>query len=282
MNMFSVSSISRSQSAGGLTRFSLVRILLATLAVCLPVALVLICKQQIPDKAMRVVWPPLLAALLGTGGYVLYLRIIEQRAPIELSSTRMGRELGAGVGLGTLLFLSTIAILAALGCYQFTASGNWGDMVKPFAEMAFVALIEEILFRGILFRLLQRALNTWGALVLSSILFALAHLPNAGITLLAVGITAAAGMMLAAAYLATGRLWLGVGLHFAWNYLSDGVFSFPTSSHPAKGLVQGRLSGPEWLGGGAYGVEGSVVSLLVIGVIIAVLLRHASRRDRAE
>lgn len=270
-----VSATDSSPAAKGFTRFSLVRIVLAMMAVCVPVALVLVLANQIPDKAMRAFWPPLLAALLGCGGYVFYVRTLEKRALTELRGPGAGRELGAGLVLGTLLFLVTIGLVAAGGSYELSDTGSWVALTKSFTEMVFIALIEEILFRGVLFRLSERSLGTWAALLISSAIFALAHLPNDNITALAVANTAIAGLMFAAAYLATRRLWLAVGVHFAWNFVSDGVFSLPTSGHPARGLLQGQLSGPEWLTGGAYGIEASAVTLIVLLVVTGLLLRHA-------
>lgn len=262
-------------AATGITRFTLVRILLALLAVCVPVALALVFSNQIPDRAMRAYWPPLLAALLGYCGYAWYVRRIEGRALAELRGPRAARELGAGLVLGALLFLAAIGLLLASGSYQLTGSGNPAVLAKSLSEMVFVALVEEILFRGILFRLPERALGTWAALAVSSAIFALAHLPNDGLTLLAVVNTAVAGLAFAAAYLATRRLWLAVGMHFAWNFISDGVFSLPTSGHPARGLLQGQLNGPEWLTGGAYGLEASILTLAVMLLATVFLLRRA-------
>lgn len=277
MNTVQMSPALVSSPAEGLTRFTLIRIVLALLAVCLPVALVLVLSNQIPDKAMRAYWPPLLAALLGLIGYLWYVRRIEKRTVSELGGPAIGRELGAGLAVGTLLFLATVGLLAAGGHYRLTGTGDWAVLAKSFTEMVFIALVEEILFRGVLFRLPERSLGSWTALVLSAVLFALAHLPNAGITVLAVATTAVAGLMFAAAYLATRRLWLPIGLHFAWNFISDGVFSLPASGRPARGLLQGQLSGPEWLSGGVYGLEASVVTLVIMVLATALLLRHAIR-----
>jgi hypothetical protein len=126
-------------------------------------------------------------------------------------------------------------------------------------------------------RIPERSLGSWGALVLSSVLFALAHLPNEHVTALAVANTALAGLMFGAAFLATRRLWLAIGMHFAWNFLSDGVFALPTSGNPGRGYLQGQLSGPEWLSGGAYGLEASALSFGALALASAFLLRHAIR-----
>lgn len=257
----------------GITRFSFVRMLLALLAVCIPVAIVLILSQKIPDKSLRAYWPPLLAALLGYLGYVRYVRKVEQREVSELGLPGAARELGMGLVVGALVFLATLGVAAA-GGYQSTGLGDPLVLLKAGAEMVFVALIEEILFRGIVLRISERSLGAWGALALSSVIFALAHVPNDSITLLGVFNTLIAGVMFGAAYLATRRLWLTIGMHFAWNYISDGVMGLPTSGHPARGLLQGQLTGPEWLTGGAYGLEASAVTLVVLAVTSMLLLNR--------
>jgi membrane protease YdiL (CAAX protease family) len=262
----------------GIARFSLVRIVLAILATCLPIAIVLILAHQIPDKALRAVWPQLLAAVLGVAGYLQYVRRIEGRPALELGRLGLWRELGAGMAFGGFLLVAILGILAAAGSYRILGVGDASRLAKACAEMLVVALAEEIVFRGVLFRIPERALGTRTALILSSVLFALAHLPNEHITVLAVANTAAAGLMFGAAYLATRRLWLPVGIHFAWNFLLDAVFSLPTSGYPARGLLLGRLSGPEWLSGGDYGVEASAVTLAALAAATGVLMLLARRR----
>ncbi|WP_332878889.1 CPBP family intramembrane glutamic endopeptidase [Massilia sp. S19_KUP03_FR1] len=264
----------------GVTRFSSVRIVLAMLAVCIPVALVLILSHQIPDRALRAFWPPLLAAALGLVGYIAYVRRIERRAVTELHGPAQGIELGAGLALGTLLFLGAVGIVALAGDFDVIGTANWRACAKAFTDMMFVALIEEILFRGVIFRLCERSQGTWLAIVISALLFGLAHLPNEGMTAFAVGNTVIAGVMFAAAYLQSRRLWLPIGLHFSWNFVSDGVLSLPTSGNAAHGLLQLRLTGPDWLTGGAYGLEGSVVTLILMTVVSAILLLRAMREGQ--
>jgi len=262
----------------GIARFSLVRIVLAILATCVPIAIVMVLAHQIPDKSLRAVWPQLLAAALAVAGYLAYVRRIEVRRADELGVQGLWRELAAGMALGGLLLVAILGVLAAAGSYRILGVGSADRLLKAAAEMALVALAEEIVFRGVLFRIPERALGTRFALLLSGVLFALAHLPNENVTMLAIANTAMAGLLFSAAYLVTRRLWLPIGFHFAWNFLSDAVFSVPTSGHPAKGLLLGRLSGPEWLSGGAYGVEASAVTLVALGASTVVLLTLARKR----
>jgi uncharacterized protein len=106
-----------------------------------------------------------------------------------------------------------------------------------------------------------------------------AHLPGE-ISLMGVLVTAAASLAFSAAYQVSRRLWLPMGMHFAWNYMFSAVFSVPVSGHEAKGWLHGSMTGPEWLSGGAYGVEASAIALLVWAAASALLLRRAYTRGR--
>ncbi|MPQ55942.1 CPBP family intramembrane glutamic endopeptidase [Duganella sp. FT27W] len=274
--------ICAASAPGRWTRHTAVRTLLAVLAVCLPVALVLVIAAQITDKNLRMHWPPLLAAMLGVWGYRVYLRRVERRGAEELGTAGWTREAMTGALIGTVMFLVAFGLIAATADYQVAGTGTWNMLAKTMTEMIFIAIIEELVFRGILFRIPERALGTWSALGLSCALFALAHLPNHEVTVLAVVNTALAGVMFTAAYLATRRLWLPIGLHFAWNFVSAGILSLPTSGNPGRGLLQGQVTGPEWLTGGAYGIEGSVVTLVVFALASVLLLWRAHRAGQVR
>jgi hypothetical protein len=87
---------------------------------------------------------------------------------------------------------------------------------------------EELVFRGVVFRILEEVLGGWLALVLSSVAFGLMHTGNPGETF--AGIAAIAivfGPMLAVPYMLTRRLWMGIGLHGAWNFTMGQIFPAP-------------------------------------------------------
>lgn len=261
-----------------------VRAVLALLAVLLPFALALRLSSFVP-KPWPADWPLLLAAGGVVGGYCWYVRKIEARALTELSLAGAGRELGSGLGLGSLLVLACTLVLLAAGAYSITSSALTGSaapgvLLKPIPEQVMVAFFEEILFRAVVFRLLEKSWGSWTALIGSTLLFVLAHLPNEHVSALALAATAAAGLALAGAWLLTRRLWLAVGLHFAWNYLFDAGLSIPVSGHTSRGWLQVAASGPEWLSGGGYGIEGSVVTLVAWSLAGLALLVAVRRRGR--
>ena len=266
------------------TSWPLLRIVLGLLMVLAPVVLTMALVQATLAKPWRMYWPPLLAAILCVLAYVQYVRRVERRAVPELARAGALRELGAGLGLGALLLALIMALLAACGAYTVTGTVDgahaWHALLGPLTEQVMVAWFEELLFRAVLLRIIELSLGSVIALPLSALLFALAHLPNEHVTVLAVANTAVAGLMFGALYMLTRRLWLVVGLHFAWNFLSAAVFSVATSGHAATGLLQGHLSGPDWLSGGAYGVEASLVTLVALSLASLLALGVALRRGQ--
>jgi membrane protease YdiL (CAAX protease family) len=142
-----------------------------------------------------------------------------------------------------------------------------------------VGLIEEMMLRGVFFRVLQQSLGSWLALLASAVLFGVMHLANDNISVLGFANITAAGLLLAAAFMVTGRLWLAVAMHAAWNFFQDGIFSVAVSGQEVhKGLFIGKMTGPDWLTGGAFGIEGSAIALGIIVAATAGLLVLAKNR----
>ncbi len=249
----------------------------ASLAMCLALALSFALMEALLPKPMLVTWPNLVAALAGASGYGAWVKWVERREVTELGTAGAPAEWAGGAGLGVLLGLLSLAPLWGLGVYRIEGMSNSLALVKLVPEMALVAVFEEVLIRGVIFRIAEQAWGSRRALLLSTAVFAAAHLPGE-IGLMGVLVTAAASLAFTAAYQLSRRLWLPIGMHFAWNYLFSAVFSVPVSGHEAKGWLRGSMNGPDWLGGGAYGVEASAPALLAWAVAAALLLRRAHSR----
>ncbi len=226
-----------------------------------------------------------LAATLAAGGgsaaFLLVVRRLERRPVTEFGGRGALRECAAGLATGAALFGATIGVLALAGCYSAVPTGRADAMLIPLFVSVGSAVLEEVMFRGLLFRLVEEARGTWVALAVSSTVFGVAHLANPGATLLAaVAIAIEAGVLLGAAFLATRRLWLAIGLHAGWNFAQSGIFGVPNSGLQMEGLLRGRLEGPAWLSGGAFGVEASIVALAVCGSAGIAMLWRARRAGR--
>ena len=253
--------------------------LAASLVMFLAMALSFAFTEALLPKKMPIAWPNLAAALACALGYWAYVNRVERRAVVELSSAGALPEWARGAALGLLLALLTLAPLWGIGVYRIDGLGDSFPLLKQIPEMLLVSVMEELLMRGVVFRIAEQAWGTRRALALTTLLFVVAHLPG-DINVIGMLVTAAASLAFTAAYQVSERLWLPMGMHFAWNYLFSAVFSVPVSGHESTGWLHGTMSGPDWLSGGTYGVEASAMGLLVWSVAAALLLRRAHDRGR--
>ncbi len=230
-----------------------------------------------PWTAIAVVAAMAVLALIVYAGFV---RLVEARPVAELSPAGMGRPLGHGLLVGAGLFTGCVLVLMALGFYRIEGLNPLAFMLPAVAMALGSGILEELLFRGALFRILEEWLGSWIALAISSLVFGFMHLINPAATVLgAVFISIEAGVLLGAAYMATRRLWLGIGFHVGWNYTQSGIFSgIVSGSDSAPGLLRTSIAGPVVLTGGSFGLEASLVAFLVCTATGVVLLVMAVRR----
>ncbi len=187
-------------------------------------------------------------------------------------------------GLGSLLGAATLFLAALLTSvtrgvrFRFDPAGSSAigqTLLVSLLLFVFAAAAEEMLFRGYPLQTLTRANLAWLGVLLTSVPFAAVHLNNPhavpGFTFVN---TALAGVWLAVAYLRTRSLWLPVALHWAWNWAQASLLGFPVSGieriAPAP-LLQAINAGPDWLTGGAYGIEGGAActaALLISTLVI--------------
>lgn len=215
-------------------------------------------------------------AIAGFAVYLGYAHFIEQRAASELALPGMGRELGIGLVIGAGLYATCELVLMAMGIYRIDGLNPLSFMIPAIAMALASGIFEELLFRGVLFGAVESWFGSWAALVVSSLVFGLTHLMNPEATLEgALFIAVEAGILLAAAYMLTRRLWLSMGFHVAWNYTQSAIFSSIVSGNEAaSGLIRSTIDGPDYLTGGNFGVESSVLALVVCtttGIAMAVM-----------
>ncbi len=234
---------------------------------------------------------PLLALPVGVGlavaGLVCYRRLsryVEMRdIVLEVAPRNRWAGLGKGALLGFGLFCAMLLLIGMFGGWDGLSSGSFLGALGIAGMMASVATMEEVLFRGVLFRILEERTGTVIALVVSSLLFGMTHIVNTNATLwgaLSIGLTG--GAMLAAAYVVTRSLWFPIGLHFAWNFTHAGVFGIAVSGsdNVPDGLLHLGIEGPAVLTGGTFGPEASLMALLVCFTATALMLSQAARTGR--
>lgn len=192
------------------------------------------------------------------------------------------RHLGIGLFSGLLIFSVAVAVAAMLGVYQVSGEGDLSGLLPALiASAIFPAVSEELLFRGILFRWIEEFGGSWAALFVTSALFGCAHLLNPHASpIAALGIAFEAGLMLGAAYMLTRSLWLPMGLHAAWNFAQGEIYDIPVSGMRAHGLLNAQLRGDPLLTGNGFGLEASIIAIVVATMFGLLLLVLAIRKRR--
>ena len=213
-------------------------------------------------------------------------RLIEWRNPAEI-----GLDLRCfvidwlkGAGVGAAYLCASVGILALLGGYRITGVAFAGQALAGGLLLHFlVGVFEEALFRGILFRFLEEGFGSWLALILTALFFGLSHLNNPNATVWsALAIALEAGILFGAVYMATRSLWIAMGLHTAWNFLQGNIFGVAVSGNgaPTDSLFRSVIQGNPWLTGGAFGIEASLIAV-VLGLGLGFyFMVHAVRQKR--
>ena len=161
-------------------------------------------------------------AILAIISYSVLYKIYEKRKITEFSLSGIGKNLIVGVIIGTALQSLIILVIYLKGGYT-VVSINPILFIIPSLTISFtVAIYEEILFRGIIFRIIEEKLGSYLALFISAFIFGALHLFNPNSSLIVcIGLAIQAGLLLAVAYMYSRNLWFPIAIHFAWNFTQE-------------------------------------------------------------
>jgi membrane protease YdiL (CAAX protease family) len=271
-------------SWSGIVNFPLVAMLIAIAAFFAAVSLAVIAHSFLPPTPYGL--KPAADAVITVGlaliAYKLVIRRLGEAPRDDLRSLGAGRNLALGLAMGAVLFSVVVGIAAALGSYRILGCCSAQELASDlFIASVMPGFMEELFFRGILFRWLEEFAGSWVALAVTSALFGLVHILNPNATWFSsFAIAVEAGILLGGLYMLTRSLWAPIGLHAAWNFTQGFIFDVPVSGHAENGLVTARLSGPELLSGGRFGLEASLIALIVASAAGVCLLVLAVRRGQ--
>ena len=139
-------------------------------------------------------------------------------------------------------------------------------------KLGIVAWWEELVFRGYFFQNMIEGMGLKWSIIVSSLIFGFGHALNPEATLFSSVLIALITPQLIYAYLKTGQLWLPIGLHLGWNFFQASIFGFAASGQDSPSLISQSPIGPEWLSGGEFGAEGSI--LVIPFTILSFYLIH--------
>ena len=212
---------------------------------------------------------------------VLFTKFVDRQTVSSLGFEYRGNLPHAIVG-----FLVPIVILGSVSLIlYFSNQIEWtditfdsGNFLNGLFLMIAIAVGEEMVFRGYILNNLMQTLNRWLALAISAALFALMHSNNPSVDLIAMVNLFGGGLVLGINYIFTRNLWFSILLHTAWNFLQGPVLGFPVSGVKLPSILHLELKGNSLLSGGAFGLEASLItSILVIVTVVILYIVYRSR-----
>ncbi len=232
----------------------------------------------VPDAVFSRALRALLVSVILLFAYGSLFRHYEKRRVTELLLKKLPKEGLSGAAGGFFLISVSAAVLSLTGSYRvLTAEFNIVNMLAGFAVILGMATAEEIIFRGVLYRIGEEWLGRIPALGFSAVLFGLAHISNDGANILSLLSAVSGSVMLCLAYSVTKRLWLPLFLHAGWNFaqMFYGINISGMNEFAIYAPIKSSLSGPEWLGGGIFGIESSVPAIVSVILVSIALYRFS-------
>lgn len=187
------------------------------------------------SEELHEAWRALLGALCLYYVYKAYARVVEQREASELAVAGCWRDAGSGITAGAALFGLALGMLYMAGAYEVTGIDLWASVTAALCAVLVAGLLEELVMRGVLFRIAEPWLGTWPVLAASMLLCAMLRMADGDANWIGMLSAAIQALLLGAAYIATRRLWLGLGIQAAWSIAQDGIFALPAPEGRAKG-----------------------------------------------
>ncbi|MDB5020269.1 MAG: hypothetical protein JWQ28_1396 [Pedobacter sp.] len=230
------------------------------------------------DKEIQRVMSGVCVALLALISYYYLYKFYEKRRISELSTGGIIKNIGVGILIGAVLQSLTILVIFVKGGYSIVSINPVIFIVPALITSFTAAIFEEILLRGIIFRIAEEKLGSYFSMLISAVLFGAMHLANPHSSLTAgIGLAIQAGLLLAAAYIYTRNLWFPIAIHFAWNFTQSTIFGANVSGNTiSKTLITSKIEGAEWFTGGQFGPEGSIqaTTFCLVATIVLLVLSH--------
>ena len=221
--------------------------------------------------------------------FIFWVKVIEKNALSSLGFVK--RNWLKYLGWGIMFSLVQMGVIALV--YQVSGIGSFELNELSLEPILFILGLfpfwllqggtEEVATRGWLLTRIATRTNLPLAIAISSSLFGILHMGNAGVTFLSVLNIILDGVLAGLLFIYTDSIWLVVAQHGTWNYVQGNLLGFQVSGTGADASIFSFTmgSGPDWLTGGAFGAEGSIITTLVLLLSVLIVYLLGERNERA-
>ncbi len=203
----------------------------------------------------------------------------------RLSILRQMHTLGIGWLVSAVYFSAIMVCLYFAGHYTITnIKLNFASQLAGLSFYLLVGVCEEVVFRGIVYRLTSDKWNVAVGLIVSALLFGFLHIFNDGATVWSsLAIALNSGWFMGIAYSYHQTIWVPIGMHWGWNYLQGNIFGCSVSGDATvqNPLFTPSISGPDILTGGTFGPEASIITFVIgIGISIVYTMLYIKKKKK--
>ncbi|MTI21504.1 CPBP family intramembrane metalloprotease, partial [Fulvivirga sp. RKSG066] len=223
---------------------------------------------------------PLLGVAVMVSVYYLLIRYVERRNFSDFDTTFALKNTSIGLVLGFLIISVAVALMYVLGYYEVLEVNDLYSFLPSATLILGVVVLEELVFRGLIFTIIEKWKGTTVALFASSILFQLPHFMNPHEDILPATLGVLFGMATAYMYIDTRTLWLPIAFHFSWNIAQPILGTTLSGISEFDAVLITQIDGPELITGSAFGVEDSLVAMLSLIAIIAYYHIKIKQKDK--
>ncbi|WP_368403074.1 CPBP family intramembrane glutamic endopeptidase [Streptococcus parasanguinis] len=221
--------------------------------------------------------------------FIFWVKVIEKNSLSTLGFVK--RNCLKYLGWGILLSLLQMGMIALV--YQVGGIGTFELNELSLEPILFILGLfpfwllqggtEEVATRGWLLTRIAARTNLSLAIAISSSLFGILHLGNSGVTFLSLLNIILDGVLAGLLFIYTDSIWLVVAQHGTWNYVQGNLLGFQVSGTGADASIFSFTmgSGPDWLTGGEFGAEGSIITTLVLLLSVVIVYLLGERNERA-
>lgn len=237
------------------------------------------------SRSMLPSWGPDLLTNIFAFGFgmlliFLFARLVQKRGLHSFGFVRKGWACEYSMGLaGGLIAFSLVLLPAVLtGAVRFTGispSFSPVGFLLMFFGYGIQGMSEEVTLRGFMLPSFCRRNSLWLGTLFSALIFSCGHLSNAGgISFWMIFNVTLVGVCLAVSVLKRGGIWLACGFHTAWNFVQGNLYGLAVSGDTSTMSLLSfeAASENDLLTGGAFGLEASIFTTLVLAVVLVFLL----------
>lgn len=211
--------------------------------------------------------------------YYFFFKYFEKRKVAEVNLSKLPQAILYGFFFGFGLISLVVITLYTMNCYTIIDINRLSMLIKPLMLFIVMGVLEEIIFRGIIYRILENMLGTIFALIISSLLFGFVHFSNPGFNIFS-GLTIALelGLLTGIIYSSTRNIWCPIFLHIGWNFSFVFYGVTVSGANDFTSFIESNISGYSIFTGGEFGPENSVITIIYSLIAFAMLFQFGRKK----